>query len=393
MSSILNDIRVLEIAEGIAGPTCGLQLADLGAEVIKVEPPEGDRAREWGPPMAGEDAAIFAHLNRGKKSLQLDLQDSSGRAALLSLLGLTDVVIVHMEPEDRAALGFDWDDLVQRHPRLIVCLLTDLGESGPWADQPSSELVCQALSGMTRYMSQPAGPPLRLGFEIAAQAVAMHAIQAVLAALLWRRRSGAGQVVTLSQLGSLLSMKTIQLAAQSSAFDAWKGFHLNGPQWPPDIGWQTCDGQISFDFRNNRKEGWEAFCREIGLGHLVDDAEYSANFSLTADMGDRRDDLGQVYRAPLSALTSAAASEMINRHNGTSMKFNDLGEALAHPQTQTRDPLIAVPSAPPGATIQLGTPFKIIDTPPRTDYHRAPRLGEHSQAVLQQARDFAGTKT
>src|SRR5262245_21487516 len=135
MSEILSQIRVLEIAEGIAGPTCALQLADLGAEVIKVEPPEGDRAREWGPPMVGEDAAIFAHLNRGKKSVQLDLQDGAGREVLLSLVDMMDVVIVHMEPEDRAALGIDWDDVVRRHPRLIVCLLTDLGDDGRGAQQ------------------------------------------------------------------------------------------------------------------------------------------------------------------------------------------------------------------------------------------------------------------
>lgn len=385
MHTTLGGIRVIELAEGIPGPTCGLQLADLGAEVVKVEPPEGDRAREWGPPMVGDDAAIFAHLNRGKQSVRLDLSGEAGREALEALLAWADVAIVHLEPEDADAVGIDWDALSERRPRLVICLISDLGEEGPWAGQPGSELVCQALSGMTRYLSQPHGPPLRLGYEIAGAAAGMHAVQAVLAALFWRRSSGLGQVVRLSQLGSLLSMKTIQLGAQSGAFDAWRGFHLNGPQWPPDTGWETSDGQISFDFRVNRFEGWTAFCRELGLAHLMEDPPYRENFHLTADMGDRRTDLGEVYRPRLVALTSAEASDMVNRNGGTSMKFCDYGETLAHPQTRTRDPLVTVAEAREGARVQLGTPFKLIGAEPGADPAPAPGLGQHTGAALRAA--------
>lgn len=385
MSHVLSRLRIVEIAEGIPGPTCGLQLADLGAQVVKIEPPEGDRSREWGPPMVGEDAAIFAHLNRGKQSVCLDLQSRAGREALEGLLAWADAAIVHLEPEDADTLGIDWEELSERLPALVVCVISDLGDKGPWADQSGSELVCQALSGMTRYLSQPHGPPLRLGYEIAGTAVAMHAVQAVLAALFWRKTSGLGQVIRLSQLGSLISMKTIQLGAQGSAFDAWKGFHLNGPQWPPDIGWQTHDGQISFDFRINRAEGWRSFCGEIGLPHLADDPEYRKHFNLTGDMGDRRDDLGQVYRARLAELSSDAASEIINRNGGTSMKFCDYGEALAHPQTQTLNPLVTVACAPDGAKTQLGTPFKLQGEGFDRDYEPAPVLGQHTDAVLQAA--------
>jgi crotonobetainyl-CoA:carnitine CoA-transferase CaiB-like acyl-CoA transferase len=379
------ELRVLELAEGLAGPTCGLYLADLGAEVIKIEPPAGDRARTWGPPMIGDDAAVFVHHNRGKRSVVLDLAHADGRERLEALVATADVLILHVDPEEKRAIGIDWPALAAAHPRLVLCDITDLGPRGPFGGAAGSELVCQAMSGMTRYVGTANGEPIRLGFEIAAAGTAMHAFQGILAALLHREETGRGQTVALSQLGSLMSLKSIQLAAQSK-FDEWNGFHLNGPQWPADYGWRTRDGAVSFDFRRNVREGWIKFCRRLGLDHLPDDPAWK-RWDLSFDLGDRRFDLGAVYEPILAQMTSDEVTQLVKECGGTAVKFHDYAEVLAHPQTAVADPMIETADDRPGAGLQLGLPFKAHGVDRVERPAAAPRLGEHTHQILRALAD------
>lgn len=371
---LLADVRVLEIAEGIAGPACGQQLADLGALVIKIEPPGGDRARRWGPPFVGTDSAIFAHLNRGKSSVVLDVAQDGDRAALMALARDADVVLVHLDPAQRTAMGVDWRQLAEENPRLVVCEMTHLGLKGPYASRPGSELTVQALSGLTRYTGN-AQDPARIGYETASMAGAMAAVQAVLGMLYRRMRDGVGDYAHVSLLGALLSMKSLLLAAQSEP-DKWEGFHLNGPYWQPDIGWPTRDGQVTFDFRHGEREGWVKFCQAVGLGHLADDPEY-ADWRSTIYIGDRKATHGQVYLPAFARMTCQEASDLINGCGGISVKFQDYGEVLAHPQLAYLHALVQVPDAPEGARTQVGTPFwfegDLVSNP---EPHAAPALDD-----------------
>ena len=369
----LSGVRVLELCEGIAGPVCGMQLADLGADVIKVEPPGGDRARRWGPPFADEQAAIFAHLNRGKRSVELDLAGDAGRASLERLVAGAEVVIVHMDPADRDALGWDWAGRAEERPDLVICEITDLGQCGPLAGRPGSELVVQALAGFTRYAGQPEAPA-RVGYEIASIGAGMHAVQAVLTMLFRKSRDGIGDHCAISLLGQLLSLKQILLAAQSDP-DAWEGFHLNGPHWPPDIGWETADGQVTFDFRHGRRDQWVAFCKAVGLDRLIDDPEYE-DWRSTIYVGDRVQTHGGIYRPIFKRMRCEEASALINGIGGISVKFHDYAELLAHPQLEHLDPLVRVPDAPPGTDVQIATPFHFADGPVANPAPRpAPCLG------------------
>lgn len=355
---VLAGVRALEICEGVAGPVCGLQLADLGADVIKVEPPGGDRARGWGPMLADGQSAIFAHLNRGKRSVCLDLDDAAGRPALARLVAEAEVVVVHQEPEARAALAIDWKALARERGDLVVCEITDLGTRGPWAGRPGSELTAQALAGFTRYIGKP-GAPARVGYEIASVGAGMHAAQAVLAMILKKRREGRGDHAEVSLLGQLLAMKQILLAAQSNP-DVWEGFHLNGPHWDADIAWETRDGQVTFDFRHGQRDQWVAFCKATGLDHLVDDPEY-ADWRSTIYIGDRKDTHGGVYRPVFARMTCEEASALINGIGGISMKLNSYAELIAHPQLDHLAPFVEVADAPEGARRQIATPFQFAD--------------------------------
>lgn len=376
----LDGVRVLEIAEGVAGPVCGLQMADMGAEVFKIEPPEGDRAREWGPALEAADSAIFEHLNRGKHSVALDLERSRDRDVLEAALPAFDIVVAHMDPFDRAATGFDARAIQERHPRLVVCEIDDFGADGPDAGKAGSELTAQAHTGFIGLVGDPGSAPCRAGFEVAWVGAGMHAYQAALAALMEREDSGAGQYVSVNVVGQLLSLITIMFAARSRP-DKWLGFHLNGPFWRADIGWETADGQVTFDFRHGVREGWVKFCEAVGLGHLPSHPDYE-DWRSTIYNGDRKDEFGGVYRPKFAQMTCEQASDLINGFDGISVKFHDYAEFLEHPQMRHMDPLDTVPDAPQGARTQVGTPFRLTAEPPAREHAPAPRLDSGRAAFL-----------
>jgi crotonobetainyl-CoA:carnitine CoA-transferase CaiB-like acyl-CoA transferase len=376
----IRDFVIVEFAEGIAGPCCGLQFADLGARVIKIETAAGDRSREWGP----GDEAIFAHLNRGKESVILDLATSKGRAGLDAILSGADAVVAQNDPgEDDQP---EWQSIAKQFPNLVVCEIDELGPAGPLAGNAGSELTVQAMSGFTRYVGDPGGAPCRVGFEIASMATAMHAYQGTAAALLLRGKEGTGQYLRISALNSLLSMKTILFAAQGGGVDAWKGFHLNGPHWPADTGWHTKDGQVTFDFRFEQRDEWVAFCQRTGLDHLPEHPDYK-DWRSTIYIGDRRFEFGEPYRKWFAQKTCEEASALINELGGISVKFHDYREMLDHPQVRELDVLAEVPEEKPGARQQVGFPFRYGGEPRRKTFDRAPRLGEHTDAVLN---EFSG---
>ena len=377
----LRDLRVLEIAEGIAGPVCGLQYADLGATVYKLEPPDGDRAREWGPPMAGDDAAIFAHLNRGKKSVMLDLAGAEDRRILERILPWFDVVVVHMDPLEREECGIDWRAMQHRFPRVVLCEINDMGPVGPYAGRAGSELILQALAGFPTFVGQKSGArPCRVGYEVGSVGAGMHAYIATMAGIYWRQRKNEGQYIAISALGQLLSQLSIMFAARHSP-DNWSGFHLNGPQWNPDIGWETSDGQVTFDFRHGEREGWAKFCAAVGLGHIPDHPDYK-DWRSTIYIGDRKDEYGDVYRPAFKRLTSEQASGLINDFGGISVKFNNFGEYLNHPQVRFIDPLDRVPDAPEAVREQIGSPFRMVGVPAAREHAPAPRLDADRAALF-----------
>lgn len=384
----MEKLLVIEFAEGVAGPCCGLQFADLGARVIKVERPDGDRVREWGP-AAVDEGALFEHLNRGKQSVVLDLSHSQDRGRLQALVAAADAVVAQNDPgEDNEP---DWSAIAHANPKLIVCEIDDFGARGDFAGKAGSELTIQAMSGFTRYVGEPGGEPCRVGFEIAWMATAMHAYQAMVAGLLHREQTGQGQHVRIGGLNSLLSMKTILLAAQTGGMDAWAGFHLNGPHWPPDTGWATKDGQVTFDFRPEQKNEWIAFCHKIGLSHLIDHPDYE-DWRSTIYIGDRRFVYGEPYRQVFATKTCEEVSAAINELDGISVKFHDYGEMLAHPQVQTLDALVDVPEAGKGSRSQVGFPFRFDGEERRMSFDRAPKLGEHTAAVVAEFSSASGQK-
>ena len=259
----LEGLRVVDLTQGYTGFT-GMNMADLGAEVVKIEPPAGDYLRKQGPPFVGDTAAAFLGVNRSKRDVKLAWEkDAASRAALDRLIANADVLISDYQPAAARERRVDYDSLMAGHPRLVYCSITPFGDSGPMADQPATELEIQGIGAQWRWLGQPGGAPVRLGVPYATIAAANFGFQGVMAALYERARSGRGQKVEVTELGSSLAMESTMWASNSEPDESLVGHdtaHLN----PPSRGYPTRDQSIAWGFTGDQPAMTE-FCRRLGL--------------------------------------------------------------------------------------------------------------------------------
>jgi crotonobetainyl-CoA:carnitine CoA-transferase CaiB-like acyl-CoA transferase len=374
----LEKLVVLELADGIAGPTCGLMLADLGARVIKIEGPDGDRTRGWGPPYVGKESAIFIGLNHNKESVVLDPEE---KETLSRLIERADVLIEHPRLEVPSAAARLGTDPVSINPGLIHLHISPNGTEGEFSGSAGSEMTAEALSGYWRLLGRPGEAPLRHGAEIAEIATSLFAGQAILAALIGRQRGKGGQRIDVSLLQSLMSTSTILHAASHNP-DAWKGFHLLNLMWAPDTGFRTADGQITLDFRRGRAL-WEEFCRTFGLENLIDDPRFS-NYRSTIYTGDRVEETRADYEAALTKFPSDVVLEAAARIGGTAVRYNDMSAAVSHPQVESTGIIGSAPLPGGGAIRRVSKMFSLELSGARAEATPAPRLGEHTDTVRQE---------
>ena len=272
MSGPLDGYRVVEIAEGVAGPYTAMSLGDAGADVIKIEPPLGDRARGW-VPSAGDASALFRALNRNKRGIVLDWSSAEDLETARRLLSRADVAVVdkHGLP---AELG--WERL--EAPGLVYCAISGFGPHGPWADRPASELATQMASEATSSLGRIGDPPVRHGSDIGSVFAANNAIQAICAALYARDESDpdhptGGQRVEVSLFGSLIAMRSTMWVALSNP-DEWWGFHLDSYVKPPDHGYQCRDLPIYFSLARMRGDAFEGLIDELGMQWAREHPDY-----------------------------------------------------------------------------------------------------------------------
>lgn len=378
----LSNLTVVEIAEGIAGPLAGVRLADLGARVIKVEPSEGDFMREAAPAKAGSDmSAAFFELNRGKKSFQLGENPQRAAAALDALLSKADVLILDRGEDEIEALGLK--DVAERYLDLIVVDISPWGRKGPMANQQGSELTAQAMAGYTRYLGQRGMPARRLGSDVGSVGTGIFAVQAALAALLHRNIGGRGQRITLSLLNSLLSMKSIHLAAQSDP-DAYKGPRIGGPHDPIEQGWRTADRPIFFAFGGSvgatGRAGWEQFIEEMGMSELLNDNRFDKRGKNSTGHGGEAVQLRPVYEQYFEKKSSAELVAAMHRYRANAAVYATAAEAMEHPQTKALGIVIDVPDQDQEVKVRA-FPGKFSDIQPALNGN-APALGADTQAVL-----------
>lgn len=339
---VLAGVRIVELHSSVTGALAGLRLGDLGAEVTKVEPPEGDWLRRVEPRHPNQSySAVFGAVNRGKRSVRLGGDEELNIALLRQLVATADIVIE--DHTDAAAQRYVFPDLSGERERVrrgegnaIWLEVSDFGAHGPLANAFGSELVVQASAGYTRWLGRLSEPRERLGADVASCATGIFAAQAALAALFARPKRGS-QHVALSRMNSLLSLASIHLAAQSNP-DAYEGQRVGGEFFEPMRGWSTGGQPIVFQFGGSSgktgRAGWAEFVTEIGADWMLDDARFASDPTGRESTGHGRksEELKPVYEEIFAQFSDRDLVDRVRRHGGEAAPFFSYTELLADPQ-------------------------------------------------------------
>jgi crotonobetainyl-CoA:carnitine CoA-transferase CaiB-like acyl-CoA transferase len=375
-SGPLSGLRVIELAQIMAGPTAGMMLADMGAEVIKVEKfPGGDDSRAYREPRVNGVSAPYMILNRNKRGIALNLKHADGLQALLRLIDSADVLIENYRPGTLDKLGLGWDVLHARNPGLILCSVTGYGLQGPMASTGGFDLIAQGFSGLMSITGEPGRPPAKPGNSVADINSGILAATGIIAAYVHRLKTGQGQRVDTSLMEAAMQQTywhaAIFFATGQSPGPLGSGHVLAAPYQA----FQARDGWLNIGGAN--QANWERICEVLGHPEWRTDARFHDN---TARM------------ANLPALVEAINSVMVTRDRADWMAafeaagvpagpVHSIGEALSHPQALARDMVVELDHPVAGKTRAIGAPIKFSDTPCSVTRH-APSLGEHTREVL-----------
>ena len=374
-SGALAGVRVLDLTRILAGPLCGMMLGDMGADVIKIEPPNGDDTRTWGPPFVEGEAAYFLGLNRNKRSLVLNMGVKQGQKIFADLAKKSDVLLDNFKLGTLAKWGFTdaWFD--EHAPRLVRCSITGYGSSGPKAAQPGYDFILQAESGLMSITGPQDGTPTKHGVALVDVCTGMLASNAVLAALNARHKTGRGQKVEVSLYESSLAM-LVNVASNYLIAGRDGGRFGNGhPSIVPYTTFQTADSMLALAVGNDAQF---ARCATV-LGHSEwgTDERYMRNRDRVA----HRDEVEGMIAKALAGDTADAWIKKLQAAGVPCGKINSVKQALDDPQTAARTMIETIEHPAIGALKMLGTPFKLNATP--TSVRRPPPLlGEHTDEIL-----------
>ena len=380
MSGPLEGYRVVELAEGVAGPYCALELADAGADVVKVERAGGDRTRGWGAAAAGTLGAAFEHLNRNKRGLELDPDSESGAEILRKLIERADVVVTDAGWSHQPSLHYE--ALGELNPKVVHCQFSLFGDEGPWRDRPPyGELAAQLSSETTASLGRVGEPPVRMATDIGGMYAAIYAVQGICAALLVQDEVG-GQRIDVSLLGGLMGMRSTLWVALSNP-DEWWGFHLDSYVKPPDYGYRCKDGFIFMSFARLSPEQRDQVYRDLKMDSWVQDEPQWELFSADGAGGTGRYGhlVKHIWERGLAGFTTEEAMEIVRRNGGWAFPKNDYEHLINLPQVEHVGMIEDVERAGGGSVKMQQPPWEFSDT--RAEIRvPAPTLGQHSAEIL-----------
>jgi len=381
----LAGIRVIDLTRVLAGPFCAMALGDMGAEVIKVEEPgKGDDTRGW-PPFAGGEATYFMSVNRSKKSLTLNLKAPEGQTILHGLIARADVVLENFRPGTMERLGFGFETLRKKNPRLIYCSISGFGESGPEAPRPGYDLIVQGESGVMDLTGFPDGPPLKVGNSIADLVAGMSAAQGIALALLARQRSGRGQKVEIGMLDAMAALLTYQAGLYWNAGGRPARRGNAHPSIVPYEVYQAQDAYLTLGVANNSL--FERFCRALGRPDLVKDDR----FDTEAKRVTNRDVLNPILNAELGQRPAAEWLARMDKAGVPAGKIKTVAEVCESPHLKARGMVVSLPHPKAGAVTMMGVPIRLWETP-GAPQAAPPLLGQHTDEVLMRLLRYSAAK-
>ena len=387
MPGPLSHIRVLDLSRVLAGPWAGQNLADLGAEVIKVERPKfGDDSRTYGPPWVKDregrdtkDSAYFTSANRGKKSVTLNIAKPEGQKLVRELARISDVLIENYKFGDLARYGLAYDDLKQINPRLIYCSVTGFGQTGPYREHPGYDFMIQGMGGMMSVTGEPdgapGGGPQRAGVPVADIITGMYASIAICAAIAHRAETGIGQQLDLALLDSQIALLAYQNTNYFATGKAPKRIGNLHPNIAPYQPFKTADGDVILACGNDNL--FRKFCEAAGCTELVDDARFAGNGKRV----ENRAELTRLLQAVFAKRRTREWVEILEAAGVPNGPINDVAQVFEEPQVKARGIKVELDHPAAGRLPTVASPMRFSATP--VEYKLAPPvLGQHTEEVL-----------
>jgi formyl-CoA transferase/CoA:oxalate CoA-transferase len=376
LKQVLEGIKVLDLTRFLAGPYCSMILADLGAEVIKVERPgTGDGSRQWGPPFIQGESAYFLSINRNKKSITLNLQSEKGKTILHKMAASCDILIENFRPGTAQRLGADYATLSKINPKLIYCSISGFGQDGPYRRKPSYDIVAQAMGGLMSLTGEKGRPPVKIGVAISDIFAGMFATIGILGAVVTRNKMGRGQMIDVSLLDGIVSILSHQAGNFLASGVNPERLGSAHPTIAPYQAFKASDSYFVVAVGNDSL--WKRFCQGLGLNELMKDTRFATN----PDRVKNRDELTQILENLFVTKTSREWVELIEAAGVPCGPVLSLSEVFEDPQILHRRMVEEIQHPKAGKIKVLGVPIKMSDTPAsiRTP---PPTLGEHSKEVL-----------
>jgi crotonobetainyl-CoA:carnitine CoA-transferase CaiB-like acyl-CoA transferase len=373
MTAPLTGVKVVELARILAGPWAGQTLADLGADVLKIEAPEGDDTRRWGPPFIQRDddrsAAYFHATNRGKRSVTCDFRTAEGQALVRRLVADADVVIENFKVGGLAKYGLDYDSLKSVNPRLIYCSITGFGQDGPYAHRAGYDFIIQGMAGLMSVTGEPDGQPQKVGVAVTDIFTGIYAATAILAALHQRHSSGLGQHVDMALMDVAVGIMANQSMNYLATGISPRKMGNAHPNLAPYAVFECADGWLILATGNDGQ--YQRLCKILGLDSLAT----APNFLTNADRVQNRADLTERLTAATQKWTRADLLAACEDAGVPAGQINDLAEVFADPQIVARQMQIA-----PGGIPGVRSPFRFSGADLSLD-RPAPKLGEHQDEI------------
>ena len=375
----LEGMVVLDLTQIMAGPVCTMLLADMGADVIKIEKPNGgDDTRRMGPPFTGDWASGFLALNRNKRSLGLNLREEEGRKVFRRLLETADVVVENFRPGVMDRLGLGYAHLATVRPSIVYCSISGFGATGPYRNRGGFDLVAQGMSGLMSITGFPDSPPAKVGVPITDISAGTQAAFGIMCAYVHALKTGEGQVVDASLLEAGIFYTIWESALYFSEGEVPGPLGSAHRVSAPYQALRTSDGYINIGAAT--QSTWEQFCRATGLETHIEDER----FRMPGDRKTREKELAALLEETLSTRPTAYWLELLEQAGVVAGPIYDIKQVYDDPQVNARDMVVNLEDDELGVLSHIGVPVKLSETPGAVR-RRAPALGEHSKEILKGA--------
>jgi crotonobetainyl-CoA:carnitine CoA-transferase CaiB-like acyl-CoA transferase len=388
MTAPLEGVKVVEMARILAGPWIGQTLADLGADVIKIESPDGDDTRNWGPPFVQRsdgsrgDAAYFHSTNRGKRSIVANFKTRQGQEIIKKIASQADVFIENFKPGGLAKYQLDYEHLKELNPRLIYLSVSGFGHTGPWAEKPGYDFIIQGLSGIMDLTGEPGGPPQKMGVAFADIFTGLYGVIAIQSALIARQHTGRGQSIDMALFDCMTSVLANQALNYLVSGKSPKRMGNAHPNIVPYQVFPALDGHIII--ATGSQGQWVKMCEVLGLEELVDDSRFLTN----ADRVMNRAQLAELIAGKTCQRTCDDLLRELDERIIPAGPINTVKDALEHPQLGARSLRVDLPDGEGNVVPGLRTPIVFSESSLRL-LQASPKLGEHTEEILS---EFGGDK-